>query len=859
MIQPSGIPQFTGDFDQLDKDVSALQSDAIGIRNGGEDVHSRFQMLGAFYNAPEAEDLFATTRPVMDGSDAFASKLETVAGALDTYSVEARPLAARLKQLRADAIAFVDSVEGDDDWTEDEDKVHRHQELMDGVSSTQHAFQDAERRAATTISALVGGPKFVTDNGSHTVNKKTVMYGYGLKTLEHAAELPWGTQEVLTYETWSAAWFGHGAKSFLWDGLVKDNIVGGLDGLWTLLGGHGSDRAGAAWSGMGDVLSGIGQYTASPYDWVMDKTFGPGPADPTEDRQKKAAREFFKGLVAWDKWEENPARAAATVVFNGATLGAGPLAAASKTAEAGSVAKTAGVAAKVGEYIDPVNVGLKVTGRAVSKLPKLSDLTARLLPATKATTADARAVHSVIELSDGSKVLVKDGQFIAYDKHGNVVPDGPKAEQPHTGSATPEPAPARQPAMAGAVSRTPNVVAHAGDGLASGTGREATAGHASARNATPSTGDAVGDGARHPGNGTDVPPQRPGGNGGGSPGHGGAGADDLGRVDHDAANGADGPTRPQGDADGQQPQTQRPASMRDGSNPYGPRNSLTREQIEEIQVYRANHEPGYRKLYYRKDGTRKLLERYDESGYTPPQLTRSSEDVPWIRAKDAPEPPKPHFLDDGYIRVGADTVSDPHRLRVLQKAAEDRHHAIQWDNLAADLKADAARAHELHQTIDSQAQWGEAKGTYKESHTQMGEKAEEFGEAAAEHHYIAEHYPDFESQPLLGPKNGNDQFDQVWTNDDGRVVVVEAKSSTDTDLGRRTLPGGRQVSQGSKEYFNDIIRVMRKRGELDTVETLERALSEGKLEYVLVKGEKNTGIYAGYQYRRFDISKGTLS
>ncbi|MCZ9340901.1 hypothetical protein NGM37_24375, partial [Streptomyces sp. TRM76130] len=60
MINPVGIPQFTGDFDQLERDVSALRSDAIGIRNGGADVHSRFQMLGAYYTAPEAEDLFAS-------------------------------------------------------------------------------------------------------------------------------------------------------------------------------------------------------------------------------------------------------------------------------------------------------------------------------------------------------------------------------------------------------------------------------------------------------------------------------------------------------------------------------------------------------------------------------------------------------------------------------------------------------------------------------------------------------------------------------------------------------------------------------------------------------------------------------
>src|SRR5687768_14782782 len=100
MIEPAGIPQFTGNFEQLDKDVSGLRSDATGIRNGGGDVHSRFQMLGAYYTAPEADDLFASTQPVMDRADTFAADLETVADALDTFSIEARPLAKRLEQLK---------------------------------------------------------------------------------------------------------------------------------------------------------------------------------------------------------------------------------------------------------------------------------------------------------------------------------------------------------------------------------------------------------------------------------------------------------------------------------------------------------------------------------------------------------------------------------------------------------------------------------------------------------------------------------------------------------------------------------------------------------------------------------------
>lgn len=147
-----------------------------------------------------------------------------------------------------------------------------------------------------------------------------------------------------------------------------------------------------------------------------------------------------------------------------------------------------------------------------------------------------------------------------------------------------------------------------------------------------------------------------------------------------------------------------------------------------------------------------------------------------------------------------------------------------------------------------------------------GGATEAFGEGAAQHHYVAEHYKGFESQPLLGPKSGADQFDQVWVHEDGRVLVIEAKSSPKTDLGKRDLPSpsgmpgvkGQAVSQGSREYFLDILREMNKRGETVLAEKIRVALRDGKLDYVVVKGGENTGSYNGLLYRRFDISKGTL-
>ncbi|MER5968660.1 hypothetical protein ABT112_02760 [Streptomyces sp. NPDC002055] len=420
MIEPGGIYQFTGNLEQLEKDVSALRSNAIGIRNGGLHVHSRFQMLEAHYKAPEADQLLASTLPVSQKADAFATDLEAVADALDTYAYEVRPLVKRLAQLKADALAFVDSVEGKDDWTEDEDKVDRHQKLLDGVNSAVTAFQEAERRAASKISALVGGPKFVVDDGSHTQNRKEVMYGYGLDVLGQAKELPWGSPVAQTYD---ALDIGHHLKSFFWDGIVVDNIVAGVQGLGRLVGIGGS--ASDAWSQLGDIAGGVGQYTAAPYEALMELALGEAPEDPDVTRQKEAAREFGKALVAWDMWGENPTRASATVAFNALTFGAGPLAIAAKGGKAGTAAKTAATAAKVGEYIEPLSAAFKIGGKTASSLPKMSEVTAKIQAAFE--TSAPQRLHSDLELN-GARVRIQDGEFIRVDADGNPIKDTPKRE-----------------------------------------------------------------------------------------------------------------------------------------------------------------------------------------------------------------------------------------------------------------------------------------------------------------------------------------------------------------------------------------------------------------------------------------------
>ncbi|MBV7701125.1 protein phosphatase, partial [Streptomyces sp. TRM70350] len=119
---------------QLEADCAALKADAGDIRDAGRDVHAQFQGLSAYYQAPEAEQLFATTKPVQDRADAFADDLETVSGALSAYATEIRPLVDKLERLKTDAQTFVDSVKDDDEWEYDEDKVGEHNQLRDEIT-----------------------------------------------------------------------------------------------------------------------------------------------------------------------------------------------------------------------------------------------------------------------------------------------------------------------------------------------------------------------------------------------------------------------------------------------------------------------------------------------------------------------------------------------------------------------------------------------------------------------------------------------------------------------------------------------------------------------------------------------------
>ncbi|MFJ8109703.1 hypothetical protein [Streptomyces sp. NPDC096132] len=409
MIKPEEIPQFTGNLFQLELDHAALKKDAGNVRTTGSDVHSQFQGLSAFYHAPEAEQLFATTKPVQDRADDFATDLETVSSALSSYATEIRPLVSKLLELKTKATTFVASVKDDDEWEYDEDKVDEHNRIRDDITATVAAFWAAERTCHNKITGIWGGTQMVAGDGS----ERTDQYGFNAEDMKNA-KLPWG-DPVEEKHHWYEV--GHWVKSFVWDGLIVDGIWGTIKGLGTLVGFGGWDAMGQAWKGLAQLATGLvissipGVGTAF---WLL-----PDDKLPSWIRDSRTAmKETGKALVAWDEWGKNPGRAAGAVTFNVLTTvftgGAGG--AAAGAGKAGAVAKVLSVAGKAGKVIDPMTYIAKGAGAGLSKI---GDITKALKGVGNIEIP--KLPENVIELPEGS-VKLPDGTF--HLPEGAAIPEG---------------------------------------------------------------------------------------------------------------------------------------------------------------------------------------------------------------------------------------------------------------------------------------------------------------------------------------------------------------------------------------------------------------------------------------------------
>jgi hypothetical protein len=285
--------------------------------------------------------------------------------------------------------------------------------------------------------------------------------------------------------------------------------------------------------------------------------------------------------------------------------------------------------------------------------------------------------------------------------------------------------------------------------------------------------------------------------------------------------------------------------------------------------------------FYDLGGSRRSVE-IKIGGHTIPVLTRPGGSGPWISRDTLATPDKPDYLqltNGNRITVEADL--DNPWVSHLDDMADRRDRAIEADIEAEQALRDARNQHPAgsQEIID-------AENTHRPLHREMTRASEDFGEDVAElavrEFFDGKHSLELangdtvdlpglkEDSPVVHdtrPRNGNHQFDQIWRTDDGGIVIVEAKSSTDTSLGERTIVDGdsaKRVQQGTREYLEDILREMRERGARDSNTTdnemlladeIQDALDNDKLHYVEVKGIPDDGLFGGYTFGLFDVSE----
>ncbi|MGQ4329792.1 hypothetical protein [Streptomyces hayashii] len=856
LIDPQNIPQFTGDLEQLGTDSMLLTAEAVAFRQSGSDVHTRFQGLSACYSAPEADQLFATTAPVAAKADEFADDLEKVAAALSSYETEVQPLVAKLKSLKQRAETFRHDIAGDDHWREDDDNVQLNNDLVHDVTAATTAFWQAEITCHNKITALVGGTTLIIEDGAQKrlLKRGTSTYGFTADLLNQSEELPWG--KTVEKERHGLDWLGHQVLDF-GKGFFVDGVWGTICGLGTFVGVDGWDAAGEAWTGLGKLATGLA-ITATPIlgsmYWTMPEDKLPAYLRETRNTVKEAG----KALVAWDEWGKNPARAGGAVTFNVLTTiftgGAGT------AAKGGAVARTLAVLGKTGRLVDPMTY----LGKAAKfGTVKVADVFAGLRGVHAGAYEDLLSGAGRVQ-PDGSVLRIADDLPVIHD---NVVqwPDGTRLNLDDGSVVRPDgtAAPAKVELSSADRDLLRQTLPH-DEGALVGAGDRAGA-HAAGDTAGHVGGDATArDGGRtapaahatdHAGGGRGadtVPARDTGGHAtGGDHGHAGGGSD-SGHVP--AQHGGTGGGHGGGHGS-------------DGS-PSGSHNPLEHErEVMRQQVERANNDPKWFKDHYRENGYRRSTTAEGGYGQAVPQLTRNPfAPHEWIAAKDMPPAVREHYVHKDPV-VGKRSDLSPDALRHMDEQAAKRDTAVAADTAAEHRLTAAEKAYSAHGTDELSAARDQADAAHKPLHADANRQAELLGEDAAEHHAIPEHYEG--AVRLDDGAFGNNRFDQVYRAQDGRYVVVEAKGSTRADLGVRKGHSGRLVTQGTREYFETILKEMEKRakrrrseGLLDQARAeralardLRTALNEGNVDYVLVKADFDGPKYAGYQMKQFDLTK----
>jgi Tuberculosis necrotizing toxin len=479
-IDPAAIP---GDNLRPDMvEIAAGEISTIGddVSDQGGVVVSTWQRLAHHYEAPEAATLFGVMDPVKTNAETFGSNVDRVSSALKTYAAEVEPIKAELAKIKTDAYNFVASIAGGVEkttysragaikttveWHEDQDSVDANNDLIRRVNAQMVLLWAAERKCANAIYDIIGFPHIeaATDSNPN---------GYGVNEIPDGSETPWGKTVERSESCGEKA--ANAVGHFVWDGVIVGGIWGTVEGLGTLTLGYNpqtgewfsGDAYGAAWSNLGKLA--VGLAVTSPLSIPVIQNM-PGPVGNFLRDCQMTVVNAGKGLIAWDKWKDDPAAAAGEATFNIASIiipvGAATAPVRTSASTAAAAIRTA---AKIIDVADPTSALIKVgTAGAKIAMPTIADLV-NSVDLTKIDLGKLDAAGK-IDIPEAPKIDLPKVEVPSVSKSDMTL------DTPNTSSSLDVPVrtadsvtvPVREPALVGAGSST---TVHTGGGATVHTG-----------------------------------------------------------------------------------------------------------------------------------------------------------------------------------------------------------------------------------------------------------------------------------------------------------------------------------------------------------------------------------------------------
>ncbi|WP_306366545.1 hypothetical protein [Nocardiopsis sp. CC223A] len=1008
LIDPSSFPVPETLTYALDAVAAKLKTDGTDLTDTAADITGAWAGLEGIYSAPEDQDLFTVLNPLTGNGDDVSTALSSTSDALSDFAETVRDIKARWATLKADSYAFLNKIEGDDDWRDgggflwwktESEEVGEHNALHDRAAGLLFEFEEAERTCANAITGLFGGTRFVAQKADGSVTAGDGEFVYGFDAPLEGVAMEWGAPQTTDH-----AWYNDLGDA------VGDFFVGIAEDAGGMVGAHGPDGWFAGnwgdnlweyWGGTVEglgALVGVGKDENGDWGWSLD-TAG------------NAWKEAAHAVVPWEEWGERPWYVIGTAALNIGAMVGGALLTATGVGAVVGVPLMAWRGAKIANAVggsrtpdvpDLADFPGGIDPSLLSRIPRFGDGSFKPLDLSDVEGLDISAADlgrmnealerlntSTTDLPDGSdgrrttdtgsggesgsipRGTTANGSDTQTENNNRRNGDSdetvdPTADQLDAGQEfldgiDPESRRALDEGLDGelddwvASQEVPDDISSVNDTPVQHYETEPSQVEAdteqrvevdsagneiNGRHDTTVNNSAGGTGTLDtPRGGTTVVDVDSGSGRGGSTGGGGGGGGNGGGGGGGLPDGPDD-LPPDIDTDPDATDTSGTDSGWVGDRPKNG-SGLTNEQrirlagshldgldmsspeaFQNDFVERLNNSSELRGTFYRSDGHRwSADDTIGTQGYELPKITWNSETGRW---DVTPEAEKPTYLGDATdVRLNSPDADLPEGLREalgdLDWLAEQRRLSI--DSAAAAherLKAMEQKHGEYNDNGPNHPELEEAKRNYRAAQDYSTKICEAFGEETAKvgarfefngdvirdangdplmrevtdadgNTTLEEFRPNLEGAELLptadkAPLNGNNQFDQIYRTADGDIVIIEAKSSTNTELGSRRLPGNppRRVSQGHLDYFEDILREMRKRGESGNLneaalaDEIERKLEQGRVAYAVFKGNPsdtyindsdvsgydptegngqgwNGSTADGYRYRLFDL------